>query len=263
MGDVKTRQWVLGTAFVAIVLLVATWLLAVSPRLSQAQQTRVATQDELARREVLSAQLTTLREQFEGLDGYRAELAALQVQVPPTAELPGFIREVERVAGQHGVTLVAINPGVPAPVAPAPVAPAAAPAAEPVAEDGSAERAVEGAVPAPAPAPAPAPSRLVSVPISLVVAGTYAGVTSFLESLQTGTSRLYLLNSFSVNALAAGDAVNGRPATTAGDIEVNLDGVVHVLPEQASPAGTEPTEPTEPLPLPTTDRNVFVPVAGG
>ncbi|WP_182111185.1 MULTISPECIES: hypothetical protein [unclassified Actinotalea] len=256
MGS-KARNWILGAAFIAVLVLAGSWFLVTQPKLDEADETRMSVEDELARQDLLRAQLTTLRGQFEQIDTLRAELASLQTQVPAEAELSGYLRDLQSLAEAHGVTLISVNPGTPTTVLePAPVAPPAPESvADAPAEDGTATTDV---LP-----PAPT-SRLVQLPIAMTVVGPHDGALAFLEAVQTGTSRLYLVTTFTSTSQQQMEASGGRPATGRGDLEINIDGFAYVLP--ADPTTVVPPadgQEAAPAPLPYSDRNVFSPVAGG
>ncbi|WP_149204839.1 hypothetical protein [Actinotalea subterranea] len=259
----KTRTWAVGTALLAVVILVGTWFLAAAPKLKEAGETRVAVDDALARQDMLRVQLETLRTQFEELDTYKAELAAIQGQIPAVADLTGYIRQLQAAAETTGVTIVGVTPGTPTALVPVTAVVAVEPesVADAPAEDADAADDA-GATDGTATAPAAPTSRLVSVPVSIQVMGTYANTTAFLETVQTGNQRLYLVSAINATTLDDAEASGGKPASARGDLDLTIDGFIYVLPEDptAVVAPTdEPTEPTE-TPLPSSDRNPFAPV---
>lgn len=271
MAGTKIKAWVAGTVVVCLLVLVGAWFLAVSPKLVEAQDVRTSNEDALAQQTLLRQKLATLKEQFENLDQYRAELAGLRGQIPADAQLSAFVREVEAFGAAHGVTVVAMAPGVPAaPVAPPAVAPPVEQATEGEAAEGEAteasgEQAAEGVTAAPTEPPAsPVPAGLVEISMSVSVVGPYANVTAFLTDLQTVGPRLMLVTSMSTTALDAAEASGGRPQTAPGDIEAIVDGRLYVLPPEAAAVAppVDGEEAAEDPTLPTSSRNVFAPVTG-
>lgn len=278
MGGSKARSWTLGTAVLALLILVGVWFLVVSPQLASAAETNQATEDELARGDILRARLATLQAQFEDLDEYKAELEELEDQIPTTAELAEYVREAQTVAAESGITIVGMTPGVPMAVQP-PVVVQPEPAGD-VTDDPEADEADGEAndeaddEDAPAQAAPPA-SPLVAVPVSFTVVGTYAGATAFMDALQTAVPRLLLVTSMTAVSQSVSEGTGGRPATAAGDLELTIDGMIYVLPPKDATPGADPDDPADDqavneagdeqgtlAPLPSTERNPFAPVAG-
>lgn len=281
MGSSKTRPWILGTAILALVVLAATWLLAVTPKLAQAQESREANDQALARQDQLRSQLATLRAQAQRLDEYRAELDTLAVQIPAEARLSEYTRQLDAVALQFGVTIVTLNPGEPvtfgdvlgAVPAPAPTettdgAVAADPATGAAVEDAAnatTDAETPPAPPAAEPSLPPALLDLVAIPVAVTVLGTYPNVMAFLDAVQVQIPRLFLVVGLSVLSQGEADGAGGRPATAPGDVEMTIEGLLYQYPAEATgpvavPEGGE--EPTEPAPLPSSDRNPFASITG-
>ena len=101
-------------AIVAVVLAVALFFLLVFPKmgevgeaedeLEQAQQEELTLQTELSR-------LQAAREQAPQI---QRQLARFRRQIPPVADLPGVINQLQDVADVAGVDFFAISPGTPA-----------------------------------------------------------------------------------------------------------------------------------------------------
>ncbi|MCL3862843.1 type 4a pilus biogenesis protein PilO [Actinotalea sp. K2] len=265
MGTAKASRWIAGTVVVALLIVAGVWFLAVTPKLTEAQETRDITESELARQDILQLQLATLKKQYEDLDSYKAQLEAIQVQFPQDADLADYLREIDAAAAAHGVTIVGLTPGLPQLVVP-PVSVAPVPAAEEAdAEEVPAEEAddiTRDPTQDAAPEPVAEATRLVGIPMSITLVGPYANVSAFLEALQEGTRRLYLVTSLNTSALPLAEASGGRPATQAGDLDMTIDGMIYVLPAVDVPAvdGEEPE--VELAPLPASERNPFAPVVG-
>lgn len=285
MGSSKTRPWILGTAILAFVVLAATWLLAVTPKLAQAQETREANDQALARQDQLRSQLATLQEQALRLDEYRAELDTVAVQIPAEARLSEYTRQLDTVALQFAVTIVALNPGepvtfgevlgaVPAPaptettdgeVAADPATDAAVEDAADATADATTDAETPPAPPAAEPSLPPALLDLVAIPVAVTVLGTYPNVMAFLDAVQVQIPRLFLVVGLSVLSQGESDGTGGRPATAPGDVEMTIEGLLYQYPAEATgpvavPEGGE--EPTEPAPLPSSDRNPFASITG-
>jgi Tfp pilus assembly protein PilO len=251
----KAGGWIAGTAFLSILILVAAWFLLVSPTLATAAETRTSADSQLEQNGVQKIKLVKLKEQFENIDALRAELAALQVQVPSTADVATYKRQVDAVALAHTVTVVSFQT--------APAVAIAAPVVEaPVAETPPAEGApADSEAVAPAPAP-PAPETFV-VPVVLDVIGSYDNVLAFLNDLQTATPRLLLVEQIAGSAQTPAEAGGGKPQINEGDLEVVVNGSLYVLPPTptAAPVPDPAAEPAPPAPLPPSNgRNPLLPL---
>ena len=258
MGRSKTSTWVGGTVVVALLLLVAGWFLLVSPVLASASETRAATADVESANDMTRQRIQTLKAQFETLDESKAELAALQLQVPTTGQLSDYLRQVGEQAVAHTVSLTSVAPGAPELFAPVTGAAPAATAADATATgDAAADPAADAATTA-APAPAAgttAPAGMVDVPITLTAVGSYANVMGWVQSIQEQTDRLLLVTTVTGTALDDAPAGGGKPATVKGDIEVSVTGYLYVLPNDQSIPMVTPEETEATLPGADPDRN--------
>ncbi|MGW6130585.1 hypothetical protein ACWFNE_11220 [Cellulomonas sp. NPDC055163] len=260
----STTTWVGGSVFAAVLALAGGWTLGVSPQLDAAEEAQLQQVTVEDQNIVLQRDLVELEAQFANLDQYRADLAALEAQIPPTAELSEYLRQVSTVVDSTGAFLVSVKPGEPVTVAEAVAAAAsssgavAAPAAP---AEGEASEGGETAAPAedPATAGAPAPSTtsvapvdpvitgFTAIPIDISLLGSVQNVTNALNQLQTGTTRLMLVTGISGSGTDAKEASEGKPATNLGDLELTLSGYLWVVQPPAAPATDDGTSPA-PLP---------------
>jgi len=291
MGRSKTQTWIVGTVVLIILILAATWFLMVTPKLSQTQETRDANDNAIAEQDQLRNALATLRSQFENIDAMRAELDVLRTQIPDTPRLSEYVRQLDAIAVQFGVTITQLGPAVPEPfgvvasttstgtgvvgttdgtgsttgtatgdaaVGEAEQTAENADAATATTDDATAEptdtTATTGALPV-------ALAGMGAVPVSITVVGPYTNVMGFLEAVQIQIPRLLLVTGFSGLSQSVGDAMSGRPATAAGDLELAIQGFMYYLvPGATAVTGEEAV--TEPTPLPASERNPFAPVTG-
>lgn len=273
MGGSKSSMWVIGTVLTSLAVLAAAWFLGVSPRLDSAAAMTLQAESEESRADQLDIQLAALKVDYDNLDEVRAELDALQLQVPQDTELADLVREIDALGAQSQVTITDVSPSPATAVLPTTPTPtdgtAAAPAAAPPAE-GAATPPAEGetaAAPADgtsAPAEGTAtPQGFYAVPLSITVIGGYDNAMDFVKRLQTGSGRLVLVTTLSATSQDEEGASGGRPATHPGDLEIVVAAYAWVLADMDATAPTEtPTEtPTEPapLPVPSGQRNPFAP----
>lgn len=245
----KATTWVGGTVVVALLILVATWFVGVSPVIA-ATSAAHADADAAEQRNVqLQADLDRLKQQFAELDASKAQLAEIQRQIPTEAQLAEYVRTVQATADATSVTFLGYTAGDPEAVVPveAPAA-AAAPADDAEGEEAEGAAAEEGtAETAPTPAGFVPIEGMVGMSVQLQVVGTPANVAAFVEQVQTAVERLYLVTAFTGVGLAAEEASGGRPVINEGDLELQLTGYLYGLAPLATPTPTE--EPTlAPLP---------------
>ncbi|MFI2752058.1 type 4a pilus biogenesis protein PilO [Cellulomonas sp. P22] len=258
MGGAKKSTWIGGTVFLALVIVAAAYLLAISPLLTRASESRAETESTRQQNEILQMKVTKLASDFAKLDVYKDELATLRVQIPTTAELSSLLRQFDVVAVSHGVTLTAISPGEPQAVA-EPAAPAATAAPTDAATSGTEESATTSET---TPSVASVlPAGFVTLPVSMTAVGTYDNVLSFIGDLQNATPRLFLVSGLTGTAQKESDAGSGRPATAVGDLEVTITGFAFTLLDPfAVPADV--VDPAPALPGAVAGKNPLVPVGG-
>jgi hypothetical protein len=246
----KAAPGVAGAIVVIFVILAAGWFLAISPTIASADESRAQAAVERAHNDRLKQQNATLKEQFTHLEEYKAQLAALRVQLPAHAELSALNTELQALVASAGLTTTTF--GATTAQAFAPVA--AAPAATTTTSGTSAPAA--GAA---APVPTTSYPGFFAIPLTMTVLGTYDATLKFLDSLQTTSSRLYLVGSITATSQQDGGSSTGKPATSKGDLETTITGFAYVLKD--GPAAVEaPTATPSPLPVPSTQKNPFVPV---
>jgi type IV pilus assembly protein PilO len=225
----KTRLWIAGTAALCVVMVLASWFLLIAPKRAEAADLRQQTADTATSNDTLAARVEELKAQFAQLPQRKAELAEIQRAMPQDPALATLTRDLERLAGESGVTLMSIAPGVPAPVLPA-AAPLPAAGTDPAAA-----------------APVPAASTgLSQMSVALQVVGPFAKSTVFLEQVQTTLDRAFLVDGLNVLAEKPAEATGGKPAVGNGDVTFTITGRVFVLDTEAIAAA--PITETAPAP---------------
>ncbi|KSW28994.1 type 4a pilus biogenesis protein PilO [Cellulomonas sp. B6] len=264
MAGSKRSTWIGGTALAGVALGAGAWFLAISPAFDAAAEVREQTSQTVQRNDLLEMQVTKLAADYAKLDQYKAELAALQVQIPTTARLADLTRQIAQIAESRGVTITALAPAPPQlvvpPVAAAPAAPATTDAG--AGTDGT-EPAAGGAGGEAAPVASPdvvVPAGLVAVPLSLTVVGTYDATVAFVGDLQGALPRLVLVTDLTGTSQEETEAGGGKPATARGDQEIVLSAFAYVLPDPAAGA-TAPEQPAA-VPASVPGKNPLVPAAG-
>lgn len=256
----KSTTWVGGTVVVALIILVATWFIGVSPTIAATSAAHEAADASDARNVQLQADLDRLKQQFAELETSKAELAAIGRQIPDEPALAEYVRTVQSLAETTGVAFLGYEAGLPELVVPVEVA-QAAPAQEESAEAGSGEEATEGDESGEAPATVetvPAGFQpiegFVGISLSVTVLGPAANVSAFVQELQNTPERLYLVTAFDGEGQKAEEPRNGRPATAEGDIELKVTGYLYGLEPLTPPAPSDEPTPLAPLPPATPPR---------
>ena len=248
----KTAPWVVGATLASLVIIGLVWMFGISPQLDAASQAR-ADADMVELQNIgHAARLDLLREQSEHLDEYKAELAAIAVQIPPEDGEPAFLREIDRAATATGAFIVKVTTEAATVVAP----PAEAAATDPNA--GATAPTDEAAEPAPTPEggateepPAevePVPMGIdgfVAIPFTITVLGSYDKTVAFVEAAQQSFQRLFVVTGFTVKGQPASPPAGGRPEVQEGDAEFEINGFVYVLQDVDQVAETQPdADPT-------------------
>ncbi len=160
----RTGRWSIGAALICVLLLAASWFLLISPRRADAAdvRTQVTATDNQAGD--LRIKLAQLKAEFADLPAQKAKLKAIKQQLPPTADIPAFVRSMQSIAAQSGVSLDSITPGAPA---------------------------LLGNTPGNT---ASGPGSLVGIPMTITISGEYFETVLFLKQVQTKLQRSYLIN---------------------------------------------------------------------
>lgn len=265
MGGAKRSTWIGGTVFAALVIMAATYFLAVSPMLATASDTRAEVASTQQSNELLQLKIKKLAADFAKLPEYKADLAAIRVQIPVGADLSGYLRQIDAIAVAHSVTVTAVGPSPAQAVVPAVPAVAAAAATAPTpAPTASASAApAAGASAAAAPAANAAPVGFAAIPFTMTVVGTYDNALAFLSDVQNATPRLYLVTGLTGTSQPKADASGGKPATALGDVELKVDGFTYVLTDpSAVPAAADPAAAAPALPGAVAGKNPLIPLGG-
>jgi Tfp pilus assembly protein PilO len=263
MGSSRTVSWVIGGILVAFALTAAAWIAAISPRLQSAAEMLEQVENEAERVNLLNVQLAGLQRDFANIEEFREQLDGLRVQIPSAVELSTLTRQINDLAGQSGVFVVSLNPGVPLVVTPPVVAAPVVPTDPAEAAEGASDEAGTDETETPAPAAPPQAAGLYAVPIEIRILGTFENTVGFFVRIQTGNPRLFLVTSVGVTAQEETGAQSGRPAVAAGDLETVITGFVFVQLDIADPADPAEVEDEggEPgtLPVPSGQANPFAP----
>ena len=177
----KNKFWVIISAILIVVILLAGWIFAIGPQYSLVSRTNSKRAAIEATNATTQARIIRLRSDYLGIEGLKSDLAVLKTSVPPTSSIPAFVTELNSIANLNGVTVKSLSVSDARQYAPAPATPAGS----------------SGKAPSPATTNALiTSSNFVLVPIQFAISGDYAKVLNFVHDVQNGT-RLFLVSTFS------------------------------------------------------------------
>lgn len=262
----KAFQWIVGAAFLVLLILAGGWFLLVSNVFEQASSLHAEREDVQVSNEQIRLRNLALKADFERIDELRAELAELRMGIPTTPELDAVTDQVDAIAQEHGVTIVssqvsqAVEVGTSLSAVLAEIAEASTPeqAPEPGPAAGGDDEATDETTARPA-TPIDQIDGLFSIPFIITIQGTYTDARAFLADVQTAIDRLYLAQTMTVTSLLESDGANGVPPNETGDVTLSVAGHLFVL---TDPDPEVEGEPTGELPRGDGSYNPFRPVAG-
>ena len=180
------RLWVLGGVLTVAALLLATWFLGVSPRLSEAATANSTREGVESQNDLHALKVAALAAQFEKIDELRGELSAAQVAIPAGYTEPELLEQLQEYAAATGVTIMDFTLEAPQVFS----APNAAVLDDP--ELTAAASAASG-------------GSFVVIPITIAVSGGVDGLLAFTAQVQAG-GRYALVHQLALdNDLESGD----------------------------------------------------------
>ncbi|MGL4173421.1 MAG: type 4a pilus biogenesis protein PilO [Actinomycetota bacterium] len=164
----RTRAWIAGAAFLAVVLMVASWFFLIAPQRSEASELRsqkATTENQNAQ---LADQIVELKKLQESLPAKEAQLEKVLLEIPEKPALPQVIRTLSANAKKTNVLLQTIEPSSPTPLVSAGASGAAAPAS--------------------------GGAGIQQIPVNATVTGTYVDLISFVEKTLAQGGRAFLVD---------------------------------------------------------------------
>jgi len=108
-----SRRGPLIAGAVSLVLAVLAVVLLLLPKMNDVKQTRDELSQAQAQEQTLRAQLASLQEAQKNAPLTKQQIAKIQTQIPPTADLPGLIRLLNDAADRSAVDFFSVAPGTP------------------------------------------------------------------------------------------------------------------------------------------------------
>jgi len=159
------RLWTAGGVVLALLIVAASWLLFIHPKMSSTSSLRSDTNAEQLRESVLRAKTAALKKQYDNIAAYRKELAASLDALPSDSGLPSFTDQLNSEAASSNVVLNSIV-----------VSSVTAP-------------------PAASTTTTTTPTGIYQIKVTLVSAGTLANQENFLNAVATGPRRTLISSS--------------------------------------------------------------------
>nr|WP_221382799.1 type 4a pilus biogenesis protein PilO [Actinoplanes polyasparticus] len=156
------RIWLIGGIVAIVILIAASWLLAVSPKFAEADEVQDQADDTTIQLVSLRKEVAKLKQQSEKKATYQAELDTLVTNLPETYGMPVFLRSIQDSGAATSVEVTDLSVGAP------------------VASD--------------------TVLTAVELPISMNTKGTIPNISKFIVRLQQTQNRAVLLNSVTVSA---------------------------------------------------------------
>jgi hypothetical protein len=186
-----TSRWAAGAAGVCAALLALTWFVLVGPKRAEAADLQEQAASARQANDAMQIRTAQLKTQFATLPQRQAELATLVEQMPPTADVPRFVRSLDALAESAGVRLDGVTPGA-----------------------GESLDAQPGAAGTGGSAPAPSAGggtslQVIAVPMTITVHGPYFKTVTFLKGLQSG-QRAFLVTGVQVTVDQTGVSLGIR-----------------------------------------------------
>jgi type IV pilus assembly protein PilO len=221
----ETRKWTVGTALVAVVVLLAAWFLLISPKRAEVADLEAQTAAQQQENSKLQTEKEVLQQQNKNLPEMQADLAALKTKIPDAPELPTYIRELQDLGRQSGVTFTTLTP--------------------------SAAVTVGGAAPAAPGGATLTPDQLAAINVTVEVSGDYFAITKFMNGLETA-SRYTLVSGYSITEAEAAtedaaDTGSTTVATGPASLTASIDARIYMVPPPGE-AVVESSTPPAPAP---------------
>jgi hypothetical protein len=215
----EDRSLLIGVILLVLILSAITWFLGVSPRLSAAAEAREATQIQRDANEVSRLTLEKRQSDAALVPENREAIYDIRALMPPTEEVPDWRRFIDQIVAETGVVLLqdVVSTAIPVPGG-------ISLAAQMEAVGLTSE--IEGL----------AFTSLVATPEQIIVLGGYTNLLSFLDALQLGGHRYFLLSGVSLEVSGA-EGTGGSVA-----IQATLDGFVFTLDPADSTISVPPPE---------------------
>lgn len=105
------RFWLVGGIVASLLLAALGWTMVISPRMEAVAQTRTEAEDLTSQTDMVLAQVKQLQAQAEELPEQIKALQRIQRRIPSSVDVPVLLRDIQRAAKAHDVTIDTLTPG--------------------------------------------------------------------------------------------------------------------------------------------------------
>lgn len=111
-----SRQAILLTAVVTVLVLALYWMFLLSPQRDELAEVNASIEAARLEQQSLTSQINSLREIRARAPEVEARLAATEALIPSDPALPALVKNLQRAADEAGLIMQSVSPGTPDPV---------------------------------------------------------------------------------------------------------------------------------------------------
>lgn len=235
----RSRMIIVGGSVGLVLMLALSWLLVLAPRLGQPAEIQTQIESVESQTARLNAEVARLQAFQADLPAHIAQFTELRENFPTTAEIPATLDQIRTAAIKAGVTVDALETGVPTILAVE--GGSAAPSGEEAATtQGTAATGTTGAEAGTGVPSAASSGQLGSMPVSVTVRGSYSEAIAFLRQVED-LPRAWLITTVTTQAGEGSELT----LTLSGDMYV-VDTTGVEVPASPQAAATQPGATTQP-----------------
>ncbi|HEX7463317.1 MAG TPA: type 4a pilus biogenesis protein PilO [Actinomycetota bacterium] len=108
-----TRRGPIIAAAVSVVVVILAVVFLLLPKMNEVKEVKKDVTDAQSVEQSLRAQLTSLQEAQANAPKFNKQIAKIDTQLPPTADLPGLLRMLRGAADSSAVDFFTVSPGTP------------------------------------------------------------------------------------------------------------------------------------------------------
>ncbi|MFN8167186.1 MAG: type 4a pilus biogenesis protein PilO [Candidatus Nanopelagicales bacterium] len=217
MAVSTTTKWYAGAAAASVAVIGAGWFLLVSPQKTSAEEITAQAQNVAQRNATTESEIAALKAEFKDLPQLQSQVAAIRTRIPSALSEPSLLRTLSANAKKSGLNLVSMQFQAPQPITSGTVAGAEAGGGNPFS----------------------APGQVSQLPVAIQVAGSFADMRMYLNSLET-MQRAMLVTGVDITRASAadGNGASGITGTITARVFMANPGTVASLPGSTTPITT-------------------------
>jgi Tfp pilus assembly protein PilO len=210
----KSRFWVIVALLAIVGTLAGGWFIGIAPQLAVATAAKNDRASVMAANQKNQIALARLRRDYLHIDALKNQTLSLQKSVPPMADIPSFVTELNTLANARKVTLKSIVVSDAKPYTP-------------ISQSSTGKNSPNGSSQI---NPKITPANFVTIPVQIAVSGDYGKVLDFVNDVQLG-QRLFLVSALSSIGATNSKGAKGNPTTSGGAqrVDSSITGYIYVL----------------------------------